>query len=263
MFDLEEFKFLKFSLTGKTGILTISRPTALNSLNRQLLVELLRAIGLISGEKNIHALIITGEGKSFVAGADIVEMMSLGSEEGRAWGELGSAVFSKIEQLEIPTIAAVNGFALGGGCELAMCCDIRIAAENSKFGQPEVSLGITPGFSGCIRLPRIVGISKAKEMIFTGDVIPASEAEKIGLVNIVVPEDLLMTTALGFAEKLVSRAQLAVRYSKKAINRGMETDIETAIVYENLVFGLCFATSDQKEGMKAFNEKRKPEFRCV
>jgi len=262
MFETGKFENLKFRLEGNTGILTLSRPAALNALNSQLLTELGMAIDLISADKRIHVLVITGEGKAFVAGADIVEMMKLNSEEGRAWGELGASVFSKIERMEIPTIAAVNGFALGGGCELALSCDIRIASDNAKFGQPEVGLGITPGFSGCVRLPRLVGISKAKEMIFTAELISAADAEKSGLVSMVVAPDILMNTALGMAEKIISKAQLAVRYSKKAINRGIETDIETAIVYENLVFGLCFATADQKEGMTAFNEKRKPEFKC-
>ncbi len=261
MSNADKFDNLRLEKEGSVAVLTISRPEALNALNADLLNELGRAASIIKEDSSIAVLIITGEGKAFVAGADIAAMKDMDSEEGRKWGELGSSVFRKIELLEIPVIAAVNGFALGGGCELAMCCDIRIASENAKFGQPEVSLGITPGYSGCVRLPRIVGPGKAKELIYTGDVITAGEAEKIGLVNKVVSADELMTTAKSLADKIVSRARLAVRYSKMAINRAVETDIDTAIAFENQVFGLCFSTSDQTEGMTAFIEKRKPAFK--
>ncbi|MCL2156194.1 MAG: enoyl-CoA hydratase-related protein, partial [Leptospirales bacterium] len=159
------------------------------------------------------------------------------------------------------TIAAVNGFALGGGCELAMSCDLRIASDSAKFGQPETGLGITPGFSGCVRLSRLAGLAKARELIYTADIIPASEAERIGLVNKVVPAEQLMGAAMEMAKKIASKAQLAVRYSKMAINKGIETDINTAIAFENQVFALCFATEDQKEGMTAFVEKRPPDFK--
>jgi enoyl-CoA hydratase len=261
MSELGKLENVKFSIEGNIGILRMSRPSALNALNRQLLTELGVALDAIAGDGGIHVLIITGEGKAFVAGADIMEMRNFNSEQGREWGELGASVFKKIEKLKIPTIAAVNGFALGGGCELALSCDIRIASENARFGQPEVGLGITPGFSGCVRLPRIVGAAKAKEIIFTGDLISASEAEKIGLVNKVTTPEALMDSALDMGRKISSRAQIAVRYSKMAVNLGMETDIETAIAYENLVFGLCFATEDQKEGMTAYSEKRSPGFK--
>jgi len=258
-----EFETLKYRQDGHVAILTISRPKSLNALNSTVLRELGRAIDMISDDHDIHVLIITGDGKSFVAGADINEMKDYNSEEGREWGELGSSVFKKIDQMKIPTIAAINGFALGGGCELAMACDLRIASENAKFGQPEVGLGITPGYSGCVRLPKLIGVAKAKELIYTGDSISASEAEKIGLVNCVVPFDDLMDTAMEMASKIVSKAQLAVRYSKMAINKGIETDIDTAIAFENQVFALCFATSDQKEGMNAFTEKRTSNFQSA
>ncbi len=257
----DKFDNLKFEKEGSFAIITISRPEALNALNANLLNELDRAVSIVKKDSSIDVLIVTGEGKAFVAGADIAAMKDLDSEEGRKWGELGSSVFRKIELLDIPVIAAVNGFALGGGCELAMCCDIRIASENAKFGQPEVSLGITPGYSGCVRLPRIVGLGKARELIYTADVISAFEAEKIGLVNKVVPADELMDTAKAMAKKIISRARLAVSYSKMAINRSMEADIDTAIAFENQVFGMCFSTEDQVEGMTAFIEKRKPEFK--
>jgi len=259
---MADFQNLKYTQDGDIGIVTISRPKAMNALNTDLLVELGRVADLAAEDKNLKIIIFTGEGKAFVAGADIAEMKNFNSEQGREWGELGSTVFNKIEKLKIPSIAAVNGFALGGGCELAMCCDIRIASENAKFGQPEVGLGITPGYSGCIRLPRLVGPAKAKELIYTGDIINAAEAERIGLVNKVVAPDQLMDSAMELARKIASRAQIAVRYSKMAINRGLETDIETAIVFENQIFALCFATEDQKEGMTAFVEKRNAEFKC-
>jgi len=252
---------LNFIKEGHIGILTLSRPKALNALNTELLLELSDATEKISGDETIHVLIITGEGKAFVAGADITEMKNFDSISGLKYGELGATVFRNIQKLKIPTIAAVNGFALGGGCELAMCCDIRIASENAKFGQPEVGLGITPGFSGCVRLSRLAGVAKARELIYTADIIPASEAEKIGLVNKVVPAEQLMASSMEMAQKIVSKAQLAVRYSKMAINRGFETDIETAIAFENQVFALCFSTEDQKEGMAAFVDKRSPEFK--
>ena len=256
-----QYNNLKFSREGQIGILTLSRPKALNALNTELLLELNNAVELIANDESIHVLIITGEGKAFVAGADITEMKDFNSVKGLKYGELGASVFKKIENLKVPTIAAVNGFALGGGCELAMCCDIRIAAENAKFGQPETGLGISPGFSGCVRLSRLAGLAKARELIYTADIIPASEAERIGLVNKVVPLDQLMESAMGMARKIASNAQIAVRYSKMAINKGNETDIETAIAFENQVFALCFSTEDQKEGMTAFVDKRTPEFK--
>ena len=255
-----EFENLRYNKEGHVAIITISRPKALNALNACVLHELDHAIDIVSNDHEIYVLVITGDGKSFVAGADITEMKNYNSEEGREWGELGSSVFKKIDQMKITTIAAVNGFALGGGCELAMACDLRIASENAKFGQPEVSLGITPGYSGCVRLPRLVGIAKAKELIYTGDSISAGEAERIGLVNKVVPFDNLIETAMDIAAKIASKAQMAVRYSKMAINKGIETDIDTAIAFENQVFALCFATNDQKEGMNAFTEKRTSNF---
>lgn len=243
------------------AILKINRPKALNALNTETLIELDSAIDSLENDDNVNVIILSGEGKAFVAGADIVEMKEKTANEARVFGKLGADVFRKIELMEKPVIAAVNGFALGGGCELSMACDIRIASEKAKFGQPEVGLGITPGFSGTQRLARIVGSAKAKELIFTGNMIDANEAEKIGLVNTVVSKEELMDTALKMAEKISSNAQLAVRYSKTAINRGIETDIETGIEIEKDLFAICFSTEDQKEGMSAFIEKRKPSFK--
>lgn len=243
------------------GILTINRPKALNALNSEVLDELNKAIDQVIEDDNIHILIITGEGKAFVAGADIGQMKDMDVFEAREFAKKGLSIFRKIELMEKPVIAAVNGYALGGGCELAMACDIRIASDKAKFGQPEVGLGITPGFGGTQRLARIVGIPKAKELIFTGETINAEEALRIGLVNKVVAAESLMEEALTMARKIASKGQLAVRYSKVAINRGIETDIETGLAMERELFGLCFATEDQKEGMGAFLEKRSPNFK--
>ncbi|WP_427339326.1 short-chain-enoyl-CoA hydratase [Caloranaerobacter sp. DY30410] len=256
-----EYENLLLKKEGNICILTINRPKALNALNSEVLEELSDAVDQIEKDKDIHVVIITGEGKAFVAGADILEMKDMTSEAARKFAKQGLEVFRKIELMEKVVIAAVNGFALGGGCELAMCCDIRIASEKAKFGQPEVGLGITPGFAGTQRLSRLVGVAKAKELIFTGDMIDANEAEKIGLVNKVVKPDELMNTAIELAKKIASKGQIAVRYSKIAINRGFETDIETGMEIERNLFSLCFATYDQKEGMTAFIEKRKPEFK--
>lgn len=256
-----EYENLLLKKEGNICILTINRPKALNALNSRVLEELSDAVDQIEKDKDIYVVIITGEGKAFVAGADILEMKDMTSEAARKFAKQGLEVFRKIELMEKPVIAAVNGFALGGGCELAMCCDIRVASEKAKLGQPEVGLGITPGFAGTQRLSRLVGIAKAKELIFTGDMIDAKEAEKIGLVNKVVTHEELMSTAIELAKKIASKGQIAVRYSKIAINRGIETDIETGMEIERNLFSLCFATDDQKEGMTAFIEKRKPEFK--
>ncbi len=245
---------------GKIGILKINRPDALNALNSDVLMDLDRAVDDIEANDSIEVLIITGEGKAFVAGADITQMKDLDFETGRKFGQLGQEVFRKIEKLEKPTIAAVNGFALGGGCELAMCCDIRIASEKAKFGQPEVGLGIIPGFSGTQRLSRIVGISKAKELILTGDYITARDAEQICLVNKTVPQDKLIEEAKNLAGRILKNSPLAVKYANIAIKRGFETDLDTGICIESDLFGMCFASNDQKEGMTAFIEKRKPDF---
>lgn len=255
------FENLLLKKEGNVAILSINRPKALNALNTSVLEELNQAINTIEKDEEIYVVVITGEGKAFVAGADITEMKDKTPEEAREFANLGLEVFRKIELMEKPVIAAVNGFALGGGCELAMSCDIRVAGEKAKFGQPEVGLGITPGFAGTQRLARLVGAAKAKELIFTGDMISAAEAEKIGLVNKVVSQEELMEKAMDLANKIASKGQLAVRYSKKAINRGIETDIETGMALERELFALCFATEDQKEGMTAFVEKRKPNFK--
>ncbi|WPC42277.1 short-chain-enoyl-CoA hydratase [Clostridium sp. JS66] len=256
-----EYKNIKLEKENHTSILTINRPKALNALNAELLNEIDQCIDEVKNDESTYVLIITGEGKAFVAGADIAEMKDKTPEQARKFAELGLAIFRKIELMEKPVIAAINGFALGGGCELSMSCDIRIASQKAKFGQPEVGLGIIPGFAGTQRLSRLVGPGKAKELIYTADMIKAEEAEKIGLVNKVVAPEELMNEAKAMAEKIASKAQAAIRYSKISINKGFETDIDTGMTIENNLFGLCFATEDQKEGMGAFLEKRSPDFK--
>lgn len=256
-----EFKHIEFEKRLDIAILSFNRPEVMNALNTEVLLELEKAVDWIENDCEVSVLILTGVGKAFVAGADIAEMKSMSADEGRKFGNLGSRVFRKIETMEKPVIAAVNGFALGGGCELALSCDIRIASEKAKFGQPEVSLGITPGFAGTQRLPRIIGRAKAKELIFTGKMIDAYEAEKLSLVNQVVAPDLLIDEALTMATQIAKNGQLAVRYAKAAINRGCDIDFESGNEIEKIYFGLCFATEDQKEGMTAFLERRKAEFK--
>lgn len=243
---------------GPYAVATIHRPEALNALNSQVLADLAELLDTVEADKEIRVLVITGAGeKAFVAGADIGEMSTLTKAEGEAFGKKGNDVFRRLETLPIPTIAAVNGFALGGGCEISMSCDIRICSENAVFGQPEVGLGITPGFGGTQRLARIVGMGRAKEIIYTASNIKADEAYRIGLVNKVVPQEELMAAAQKMASKIASNAPVAVRLSKKAINEGLQVDMDKAIVIEEHAFGDCFATEDQKEGMSAFLEKRK------
>jgi enoyl-CoA hydratase len=245
----------------RVAILTINRPKALNALNNETLLEIKNAVLDVKEDSGIDLLIITGAGdKAFVAGADISFMQNLSAMEGRAFGALGQEAFRMIEALEKPVIAAVNGFALGGGCELAMCCDFRIASSSAKFGQPEVGLGITPGFGGTQRLPRLVGTGMAKQMLYTADAIDANEALRIGLVNSVVAPEELMEFVKKIAKRILNKGQVAVRLSKVAANEGMQTDIDRGMTIEADVFGLCFATADQKEGMSAFVEKRKPQF---
>jgi enoyl-CoA hydratase len=247
---------------GSIAVVTINRPKALNALNSETLKDIETVIDELADDDAIFAVIVTGSGeKAFVAGADITEMKDLNVMAGRKFGILGNRVFRKLENLEKPVIAAVNGFALGGGCELSMACDIRIASTKAKFGQPEVGLGITPGFGGTQRLARIVGTGMAKEMIYTGKIINAEEAFRIGLVNKIVEPDKLMDEARALAKTIAMQAPIAVRLCKSAINRGMQCDIDTAIAYESEAFGECFSTEDQKEGMTAFTEKREKNFK--
>ena len=250
-------EFITYEVEGQIGIITINRPKALNALNSAVLDELDKTLDAVDQEA-IRCLILTGAGeKSSVAGGHLGEMSTLTKAEGESFGKKGNDVFRKLETFPIPVIAAVNGFALGGGCEISMSCDIRICSENAVFGQPEVGLGITPGFGGTQRLARIVGTGKAKEMIYGARNIKAEEAYRIGLVNNVYPAEELMPAAKKLASTIARNAPIAVRNCKRAINEGIQVDMDQALVIEEKLFGSCFETCDQKEGMNAFLEKRK------
>ena len=252
-------EYIVYEQKGSYAVITISREKALNALNSQVLDELNETLDAVNLEE-VRCLILTGAGaKSFVAGADIGEMSTLTKAEGEAFGKKGNDVFRKLETFPIPVIAAVNGFALGGGCEISMSCDIRICSDNAVFGQPEVGLGITPGFGGTQRLARLVGPGMAKQMIYTARNIKADEALRIGLVNAVYTQDELMAAAEKMAAGIAKNAPIAVRNCKKAINDGLDADMDEAIVIEEKLFGDCFESYDQTEGMAAFLEKRKVE----
>ena len=245
-------EFITYEVEGQVGIITINRPKALNALNSAVLDELDATIDGVDLDA-VRCLILTGAGeKSFVAGADIAEMSTLTKAEGEAFGKKGNDVFRKIETFPIPVIAAVNGFALGGGCEISMSCDIRICSDNAVFGQPEVGLGITPGFGGTQRLARLVGAGMAKQMIYTARNIKADEAYRIGLVNAVYTQEELLPAAEKMAAGIAKNAPIAVRNCKKAINEGLDADMDQAIVIEEKLFGDCFETEDQKAGMGNF-----------
>ena len=251
--------FITYEQEGFVGVITINRPKALNALNSEVLKELNATLDAVDLE-NTRALVLTGAGeKSFVAGADIAEMSTLTKAEGEAFGKIGNDVFRKIETFPIPVIAAVNGFALGGGCEIAMSCDIRLCSDTAIFGQPEVGLGITPGFGGTQRLARLIPVGKAKEIIYGAVNIKADEAYRLGLVNSVYPLEELLPAAKKLAAKIAKNAPIAVRACKQAINEGLDLDMDQAIVLEEKLFGSCFETEDQREGVQAFLEKRKVE----
>ena len=252
---------VKFEVSDAIATVTIDRPKALNALNTETLQELNACFREIRSRRDIRVVIVTGGGeKSFVAGADIAEMYRASASEGRALAKLGDETFRLLEEMPQATIAAVNGYALGGGCELAMACDIRIASEKARFGQPEVGLGVIPGFGGTQRLARLVGRGRAKELIFTCAVIDAQEACRIGLVNHVVPAEALMDECRAMAETIHSKSGYAVSLAKDLINRGMETDLEGGLSMEAISLGLSFASPDKAEGMAAFLEKRPAKF---
>jgi 3-hydroxybutyryl-coA dehydratase len=245
------------------AVLTIDRPKALNALNPEVLNDLRLAFEGIDQDV-VRCVILTGAGdKSFVAGADIASMSTMTKAEGEAFGRLGNDVFLMVENFPLPVIAAVNGFALGGGNELAMSCDIRLASENALFGQPEVGLGITPGFGGTQRLARVVGVGMAKQLVYSATNIKASEALRIGLVNAVYAPDQLMDAARKLAGKIASNAPIAVRNCKRAINEGIELPIAEAVQVEERLFGACFETHDQVEGMSCFLSREKPKPKAV
>ncbi len=252
---------LRYEKEGALGLVTIDRAQVLNALNLETLLDLQNCFSDIRLDKEVRVVILTGAGeKAFVAGADISHMQDLNSLEATEFARLGHALMRDIETLPKPVIAAVNGFALGGGCELALACDIRFASENAKFGQPEINLGIIPGFGGTQRLPRIVGRGIASELLFTGDMIDAEEALRIGLANkVVAPADLL-ECCREIAVKIAVKGPIAMRLCKETVVNGLQMDLDRANQYEANQFGHCFSSEDQKEGMKAFLEKRKPNF---
>jgi enoyl-CoA hydratase len=257
-----QFENLLVDLTAPVATITVNRPRAMNSLSFDTLREMEEAFTSLEKNAEIKVIILTGAGqKAFVAGGDISAMENMSPMEGRAFALLAQDLLNRIERLRKPVIAAINGYALGGGCELSMSCDLRIAADTARFGQPEVNLGIIPGWAGTQRLPRLVGKGRALELLFTGDMIDAAEAHRIGLVNRVVPADQLLEEARKLAEKIASKGQVAIGLIKDAVNNGLEMDSARAIGYEAELFGLCFSTEDQKEGMNAFLNKRKAEFR--
>lgn len=257
-----ELKNVLLEKEGNIAVVTINRPKALNALNTETLKDLDVVFDAIENDEEVYAVVLTGAGeKAFVAGADITEMKEKNVIEGRKFGQLGNKVFRKIETLSKPVIAAINGFALGGGCEIAMSCDIRIASTTARFGQPEVGLGITPGFGGTQRLARLIGLGMAKELIYTGKIIKAEEALRVGLVNSLHESENLLNVAKELANTIAKNAPIAVMLSKEAINRGIQIDIDSALAFEAEVFGECFSTEDQTEGMSAFVEKRDKSFK--
>ena len=254
------YKNIIVETAEKIGIVKINRPDVLNAVNIETMLELEKVIHGFNENKDIFVIIITGEGKSFVSGSDIAKLVEMDSLKAREYSQTGQRVLSFIENMEKPVIAAVNGYALGSGCELAMACDIRIASEKAKFGQPEVKLGLIPGHAGTQRLARIVGVGKAKELIFTGELIDAQEALRIGLVNKVVAPDALIEETKVIAKKIIEVGPTAVRLAKTVINRGIDANLTTANSYETEAFSILFSTDEAKEGMKAFLDKRKPKW---
>ena len=251
--------FVTTEVKGAVEVITIDRPQALNALNPEVLADLKAAFEAVD-QKSIRCIVLTGAGeKSFVAGADIGAMSTMTKAEGEAFSKLGNDLFLQIESFPIPVIAAVNGFALGGGNELAMSCDIRVCSDNAMFGQPEVGLGITPGFGGTQRLARLVGMGMAKQLVYSAFNVKADEALRIGLVNAVYPQAELMDNVLKLATKIASNAPIAVRHCKQAMNEGIELPIDKAVAVEEKLFGECFETHDQKEGMGCFLSKEKPK----
>ncbi len=254
------YENIRYEVKENIGYVTIDRPKALNALNNEVLDELHDVFTKISEDDSVRAVIMTGEGKAFVAGADIALMHSIDAVQGRVMMIKGHGVMNLIEAVEKPVIAAVNGFALGGGCELAMACDFRIASEKAKFGQPETGLGIIPGFGGTQRLPRLVGKAMGKKLIMTGEIIDAAEALRIGLVEQVVPAEDLMSEAEKLAKTIASKAPIAVAAAKAVINNGFGMDMKTASALEIEAFTAPFSSQDKTEGMGAFLEKREPVF---
>ena len=255
-----EYKNIKLELEDGIAVVTIARPKALNALNTHVINELIHAFEWIDKAAEAKAAILTGEGRAFVAGADISQMKDLDIRDGRDMTLLGQGLMELIETIDKPVIAAVNGFALGGGCEISMACDIRICSEKARFGQPEVNLGIIPGYGGTQRLPRLVGKGMAKYLLMTGEQIDAQEAYRIGLVQKVVPAEELMDQAKAIAETIMAKAPVAIKMAKHAVNNGMNVDLRSGVAYEAEAYTTTFSTKDRTEGMTAFVEKRTPSF---
>jgi len=252
--------FIDIQRKTNYAILTIKRPEALNALNDQVIRDIGHAVDILESEPAIRAFILTGEGKAFVAGADIAKMQSFNEKEGRDFSELGQNVFRKLELSKLVSIAAINGFSLGGGLELALACDIRFASNNAKLGLPEVSLGLLPGFGGSQRLPRIIGVGRASELIFSGDMISAEEGFRLGILNrVTTPEDLIAESEK-LIQTILSRGPNAIRAAKMAIRQGIETSLDRGLDWERQLFGGRFADGETKEGLSAFLQKRKPVF---
>ena len=249
--------FVELEQRGHVGLITINRPEVLNALNIQVLHELDQILDQVETNEDIFVLVLTGAGRSFVAGADISEMANFTASDAKTFSHRGSSVLLRMTRFPRPIIAAVNGYALGGGCELAMGCDIRIGSDKAKFGMPEVGLGITPGFGGTQRLARMVGMSTATELVLTSRIIDAQEALRIGLINHLYPAEEMLDRAMELANLIASKPQVAVRQSKQAIRIGTQIDISSAIAFESEAFGLCFSTEDQKDAMRAFLNKEK------
>ena len=249
-------KNLIITVADQVAQITINRPKAMNSLNNATIAELTTAIAELEKRADVKVIIITGAGKAFVAGGDIALLRTLNPIEAREVSIKVGKLFQSLENSPCVVIAAINGYALGGGCELALACDLRLAADSAQLGQPEVNLGIIPGWGGTQRLPRLIGSSRAKELMFTGEMIKAQQALEIGLVDHIYPADQLLSQAQELAEKIASKPQTAIRMIKTAVNKGLSMDSDKAIQYETELFGLCFTTADQKEGMDAFLEKR-------
>jgi enoyl-CoA hydratase len=256
-----EYRNILFKIDEGIATITFNRPEVLNALNETSLNEFSHAMDGIAEDEDIRVLILTGSGeKSFIAGADITEFLKFNVLKAKLFSEMGHRLVNKLQDLPIPVIAAVNGFALGGGCEVVLACDFVYASENAMFGLPEINLGIIPGFGGTQRLPRLIGKNRAKEMIFTGKMIPAAEAQAMGLVNTVCPQDQLMDEVLKVAKTIVSKGKVSLRAAKQAVNAGMDVDLKTGCRIETDAFAICLTSPDAKEGTLAFLEKRKARF---
>lgn len=254
------YQHLSVSVQDRIATLTVNRPDKLNALNAALIGELGAAIDEMQARNDVAGIILTGAGRAFVAGADITELTGIGALEGKNLARRGQEIFRRFELSPKPTVAAVNGFALGGGCELAMACQIRIAADGAKFGQPEVKLGLIPGYGGTQRLPRLVGRGRALQLLLTGEMIDAQEAFRIGLVNRVVPSDQLLPAATAMIQQMLMNAPLGIAACIDVLDRGLEMPLDDALALEAMQFGVLIATSDTAEGTKAFLEKRPPRF---